>query len=75
VDLKKAFDMIPREKLWARLIELGDPNDWRSIVHRLYGKVNTKIRTQEGLLDSVNRKIEVKQGFPLSSTLFGIYIK
>jgi hypothetical protein len=23
VDFRKAFDMVPREKLWARLIELG----------------------------------------------------
>ena len=54
--------------------ELGVPKYLRVVVHRLYEEVNVKIRTSGGISKSFRSDIGVKQGFPLSPTLFGLYI-
>ena len=35
VDFKKAFDRVPRDKLWRRMEELEIPLHYRANVHRL----------------------------------------
>lgn len=47
---------------------------YRAVVHRLYEKVRAKIRTSEGMSECFGSDIGVKQGCPLSPTLFGLYI-
>jgi hypothetical protein len=53
--------------------ELGVPMHLRVVVHRLYEEVKVKIRTLAGIFESFRSDIEVKQGCPLSPTLFGLY--
>jgi hypothetical protein len=43
VDFRKAFDMVPRDKIWGRMEELGVPTHLRVAVHRLYEEVKVKI--------------------------------
>ena len=74
VDFKKAFDTVPRNKLWDRMEELEVPKELRSAVYRLYEQVKAKIRTTEGLSEDFDSNIGVKQGCPLSPTLFRLYI-
>jgi hypothetical protein len=74
-DFKKAFDMVPREKLWHRMEELGVPMHLRATVHRLYEEVKVKIITSAGISGSFRSDIRVKQGCSLSPTLFGLYIE
>jgi hypothetical protein len=74
VDFKKAFDTVLRDKLWNIMEELGILDGYRVIVHRLYEKVRAKIRTSEGMSKCFGSDIGVKQGCPLSPTLFGLYI-
>ena len=74
VDFKKSFDTVPRDKLWHRMEELGVPIHLRAAVHRLYEEVKVKIRTSDGISESFRSDIGVKQGCPLSPTLFGLYI-
>src|ERR1700686_567889 len=74
VDFIKAFDLVPRDKLWHRMEELGVPKHLRVVVHRLYEEVKVKIRTSACISESFRSDIGVKQGFPLSPTLFGLYI-
>jgi len=54
--------------------ELGVPKHLRAIVHRLYEEVKVKIRTSASISKSFRSDIRVKQGCPLSPTLFGLYI-
>ena len=74
VDFRKAFDTVPRNKLWDIMEELEVPKELRSAVYRLYEQVKAKIRTTEGLSEEFDSNIGVKQGCPLSPTLFGLYI-
>ena len=74
VDFKKAFDMVPRDNIWRRMEDLEVPNHLRAAVHRLYEKVKVKIKTSAGISKSFRSNIGFKQGFPLSPTLFGLYI-
>ena len=54
--------------------EFGVPKHLRATVHRLYEEVKVKIRTSAGIFESCRSDIGVKQGCPLSPTLFGLYI-
>jgi len=47
VDFKKAFDIVPRDKLWSIMEELSIPNGYRATIHILYEKVRAKIRTSK----------------------------
>jgi len=74
VDFKKAFDTVPRDKLWCRMEELEIPMHYIVVLHRLYEEEKVKIRTSAGISESFRSDIGVKQGCPLSPTLFGLYI-
>ena len=71
---RKAFSMVPRDKLWQRLEEIMVPRELRVVVIRLYANVVSKIKTTKGRSKEIKCNIGVKQGCPLSPTLFGIYI-
>ena len=74
VEFKQAFDTVPRDKLWLRMEELEIPMHYRVVVHRLYEEVKVKIRTSIGISEIFRSEIGVKQGRPLSPTLFDLYI-
>ena len=74
VDFRKAFDTVPRAKLMSRLPKLGVPTEIIWGIMALYGLVTGHVRTLEGMSDIVHSTIGVKQGCPLSPTLFGMYV-
>ena len=74
VDFRKAFDTVPRNNLWNRLEELKVPFEMRAATIRLYENVISKFKSNEGWSKDIKCNIGVKQGCPLSPTLFGIYI-
>ena len=74
VDFWKAFDRVPRAQLILRLEEMGVPMELVWGILALYGAVKGPIRTPEGVSELIHSTIGVKQGCPLSPTLFGLYI-
>ena len=60
VEFKKSFDTIPREKIWNKMEELGIPNGYRVEIHRIYEKVQHKIKTSEGMSECFDSDIGVK---------------
>ena len=74
VDFIKTSDTMLINNLWNRLEELKVPFELRVVTIKLYEKVIAKFKNNEGWTTYINCNIGVKQGFPLSPTLFGIYI-
>ncbi|MCO5586433.1 hypothetical protein L7F22_040373 [Adiantum nelumboides] len=74
VDFQKAFDTIPRANLWARMESLGVPTYLRRAMAHMYREVRCKIKTHEGYSREFMSNMGVKQGCPLSPTLFGLCI-
>ena len=71
VDFKKAFDTVPRDKLWRRMEELEIHVHYRVVVHRLHEEVKVKIRTSVGISNNFRSDIRIKKVVPL---LFLVYI-
>ncbi|MCO5601437.1 hypothetical protein L7F22_055559 [Adiantum nelumboides] len=74
VDFKKAFDMVPQENLWKHMKELQVSNEYMHEIFHIYEKVVCQVRMDEGILEFFTGTIGVKQGCPLSPTLFGLLI-
>ncbi|MCO5612696.1 hypothetical protein L7F22_066965 [Adiantum nelumboides] len=74
VDFTKAFDTIPRAGLWQRMEHIGVPIHLRMAVARQYQQVRCRLKTHAGLSREFGSNMGVKQGCPLSPTLFGLCI-
>lgn len=75
VDFRKAFDSVQRPLLWQVLRNLGLPVGFISAVESYYSVVNVKVELAEGLTPCFPAAVGVKQGCPLSPTLFGVFIE
>jgi len=74
VEFRKAFNTVSRNNLWNRLEELKVPFELRAGAIRLYENFIANFKTNEGWSKDNKCNIGVKQGFPLSHTIFGFYI-
>ena len=75
MDLAKAYDSVPRDMLWQRLHDVGVRGRMLHAIKGLYDVgVDMHIKTPTGTLDPIHTAVGVKQGCPLSPTLFGLYI-
>ena len=74
IDFKQAYDRVPREQLWARLEQLGYGGQWLRAVRAIYASVPMTISAPglEGCI--IDSSQGLKQGCPLSPTLFSLYI-
>ena len=74
MDLKKAFDTVPCTGLLNRMESIGVPLHLRVVVACLYQEVRGKLKTQTSFSKEFMSTMGVKQGCPLSPTLFGLCI-
>ena len=74
VDFKKAFDTVPRGLLWQVLENVGIRGPILDCIKSLYSHDSAAVRNQEGISDSFDCLMGVKQGCPLSATLFGLFV-
>jgi hypothetical protein len=75
VDFKKAFDTIPRDLLWQELAEIGINGKMLCCIQSMYANDSARVfNAEQGLTDTFQCQKGVKQGCPLSPTLFGLYI-
>ena len=70
VDLKKAYDSVPREALWAALKKLGIPDQLVTIIRSFHENMKVKIRE---LLDEIEVENGLLQGCTMTPTLFNLY--
>jgi exonuclease III len=74
VDLTAAFDSVPREVLWQRLHSLGVRGRMLGAVQALYAGAKLAIKVEGRVGEAANTHTGVRQGCPLSPTLFGVFI-
>jgi hypothetical protein len=68
------FDTVPRDALFQRLRDIGISEILLVTIMRLYESILGCLGMAYGLSDFIQSTIGLKQGCPLSSTLFGVYI-
>ena len=74
VDFRKAFDTVPRAELWQMLEEPGVHGRILNIIKSLHARDSTAVRSSQGISAIFRCLMGVKQGYPLSPTLFGLYV-
>jgi Reverse transcriptase (RNA-dependent DNA polymerase)/Endonuclease-reverse transcriptase len=74
VDFSAAFDSVNREFLLYKLSKLGLSYKFLIFLQNLYAKTNVSILTSHGFSNSFETTCGVRQGCPLSPTLFSLFI-
>ena len=74
VDLIKAYDTVSRPLLWQIMGDIGVPPGFVAAVRSMYDGVVCQVRIEGCVGPEFESSIGVKQGCPLSPTLFGIFI-
>ena len=73
VDLKKAYDSVPREALWMALRKLGVPEVLVEIVKSFHKAMEARVRVGGELLDEIEVRNGLRQGCTMAPTLFNLY--
>ena len=75
LDYQKAFDTVPHEGLFRKLQNLGITGKMLNFIKALYANSTVQVRSNDGSYATSFRLLRgVRQGCPLSSILFDIYI-
>jgi hypothetical protein len=75
VDFRKAFDTVRHSHLWERLQTYGITGNVLSCIRSLYAQSAVAVNVNGQYTDFVKVLIGVRQGDPLSPTLFGLFIE
>ncbi|POW07620.1 hypothetical protein PSHT_09861 [Puccinia striiformis] len=74
IDFKKAFDRVPHEGLWAKLLQIGVHPDLVQLIRKGYDNSSIQCRLGNELSKPFAREIGTRQGCPLSPLLFIIFV-
>ena len=74
MEFRKSFNAVPRNNLWNRLEDLKVHFELRASTIRMYETLIDKFKTTCEWPRYINCNIGVNIGFPLSPTIFDIYI-
>lgn len=75
VDLKKAYDSVPLNKLWEALEKTNINTELIKAVKSLYKQTQTKIKIGHTITNGFTTTKGLKQGCCLSPTLFKVYLE
>lgn len=73
VDLKKAYDSVQHPLLWASLQQKGVHGKMLAAIQSLYAGGSMSMRVCGSSGASGTAQVGVRQGCPLSPTLFGLF--
>lgn len=74
IDFKKAFDLVDREALLARLIDEGIDGRVYGIIKQLYSNTSSCVQVNNAHTEWFDTSMGVRQGDSMSPTLFAIFI-
>ena len=75
VDLRKAYDTVPRNKLYTALNKLKIPIRLKNAIKNLYKNNTVYIKTENRIIASLKTTKGLLQGCPTSPTLFKIFLE
>ena len=73
VDLRKAYDSIPREALWVALKKLGVPDSMIELIRSFHHNMEARIRLDTTLLEEIEVNNGLRQGCCMAPALFNLY--
>ena len=74
IDLKKAFDTVPRELLWKILAKYGVPSKFLNMIQLFYSNMEASVSISGLESPSFPVEVGVKQGDALAPVLFNLLI-
>jgi hypothetical protein len=74
IDFRKAFDLVWHEGLLYKLLNMGIGGNFYHILKSMYQSSNVKVKTSQGLSESIKAESGVRQGDGISPLLFNLYI-
>ncbi len=74
MDLSGAYDSIDRNRLFHKLKQLGMSDQSISTLKHLYAETRCIVKCEKGTHAPFNIGVGLRQGCPLSTTLFNLYI-
>ena len=74
-DFKKAFDRVWHAALWATMKKYNISTNLIQVIKNLYNKATSAILFNGSVGDWFRRTVGVRQGCPLSNTLFNIFLE
>ena len=73
IDLKKAYDSVPRRGMWLALKKLGVPEKTVNLIRAFHTNMKAKIRLDGELLEDINVENGLRQGCCMAPVLFNLY--
>ena len=73
IDLKKAYDSIPRQALWSVLKKVGVPPKMLSITRSFHEGMQEEVSMKDMTTDTIEVMNGLRQGCTLAPTLFNVY--
>ena len=70
----RLYDIVPRSELWKRMTQIRISLEYTTTVARLYEQVRRQLKMDSSFSKYLLSNMGVKQGYPLSPTLFGLLI-
>ena len=74
VDYRKAFDLVDRSSLWAKLISHGINGNIVAVIYNMYSNAKSCVKQNHKISNFFECNIGVRQGENLSPLLFAIYL-
>ena len=73
VDLKKAYDSVPRKALWCVLEKYGVPPTMLSVIRSFHEDMSAVVRVGDDFTEDIEVTNGLRQGCTLAPTLFNLY--
>ena len=73
MDLKKAYDSVPRSALWSVLVKCGVPPIMLNIIKSFRDGMEASVRVRDTITDSFEVRNGLRQGCTMAPTLFNLY--
>ena len=72
IDLKKAYDSVPREGLWTALRKLGVPDRTMNLINSFHEGMKARVRVDGKLTDEIDVRNGLRQGCCIAPVLFNL---